>query len=101
MSRALISVRVLVHNDPSSWVDATLRWDPSEALEEMEMFRGDHGLVIDVCAVQERRKSVAMRRPPPPPRGMTDNAEAEKPTTVAHSSASELQVGGATSSTRI
>lgn len=43
------------------WVDSTLRWTPEEAREEMEAFRGDHGLVIDVSAVQQRRKSVAGR----------------------------------------
>lgn len=41
------------------WVDASLRWTPEEAIEELEAFRGDNGLVIDVSAVQQRRKSVA------------------------------------------
>lgn len=50
----------------SPWVDATLRWTPEEAKEEIEVFRGDHGLVIDVSAVQQRRVSVAPRRPAPP-----------------------------------
>ena len=61
------------------WVDAALRWTPEEAKEEMETFRGDHGLVIDVSAVQSRRESVAPRRPSPPPpaRDDTDAREAE------------------------
>ena len=54
----------------SPWVDAALRWTPEEAKEEMETFRGDHGLVIDVSAVQSRRESVAPRRPSRPPPGM-------------------------------
>ena len=63
----------------SPWVDAALRWTPEEAKEEMETFRGDHGLVIDVSAVQSRRESVAPRRPSPPPpaRDETDAREAE------------------------
>ena len=36
-------------------------WCAAPYPSEMEMFRGDHGLVIDVCAVQERRKSVVRR----------------------------------------
>jgi hypothetical protein len=47
------------------WVDAALRWTPEEARDEMQVFRGDHGLVIDVSAVQQRRQSVAPRRPAP------------------------------------
>ena len=57
------------------WVDATLRWTPEEAKEEMEVFRGDHGLVIDVAAVQQRRISMAPRRPAPPPREKEEEEE--------------------------
>ena len=51
------------------WVDAALRWTTEEAVEELTAFRGDHGLVIDVSAVQERRCSTLhAARPAPPPR---------------------------------
>lgn len=53
------------------WVDASLRWTPEEAIEELEAFRGDNGLVIDVSAVQQRRKSVAGEDRGPKPRTPT------------------------------
>ena len=50
-------------------MDAALRWTTEEAVEELTAFRGDHGLVIDVSAVQERRCSTLhAARPAPPPR---------------------------------
>lgn len=65
------------------WVDAQLRWTPEEAAEELEQFRGDHGLALapgtrdvlltrprvsetaapeketDVCVIQTKRSTDA------------------------------------------
>jgi len=65
------------------WVDAQLRWTPEEAAEELEQFRGDHGLALapgtrdvlltrprvsetaapeketDVCVIQTKRRTDA------------------------------------------
>ena len=42
------------------WVDATLRWTPDEAVEELSTFREDHGLVCEpgVRHVPVRRRSM-------------------------------------------
>ena len=39
--------------DSAPWVDASMRWSPEEAEEELTTFRADHGLVIDASAVQK------------------------------------------------
>ena len=39
--------------DAAPWVDASMRWSPEEAEEELCAFRADHGLVIDASAVQK------------------------------------------------